>query len=698
MAHTQRFSMLVDADAYFSAVRAAMRTARHSIFILSWDIDSRTCLVPGGAQDGYPEPLADFLHALLDERPGLHIYVLNWDFAVLYALEREWLQSYKLAWRSSDNFSFCMDGRHPISASHHQKIVVVDDAVAFVGGLDMTEYRWDTPEHAARHPLRKDLSNKPYGPFHDVQALVDGNAAQALGELVRERWKRASSRVPVPLCTSPGHDPWPDNVRPDLTDIDVGIARTEPSHEGRAGIYEIRQLHLDIIAGARHALFFENQYFTSGLIANALAQRLQEAAGPEVMVISPQTQSGWLEDATMGVLRARMQNRLQQADVHDRYHLYAPYLPDLENGCLNVHSKVFAMDDDVFSIGSANLSNRSMVLDTECNVVIEASGTPEEKQRIRAGIARMRNRLLAEHLATSVHQVSVAVEQTESLHAAIKALHTPGRSLRIYHPTTTPELEALIPENALFDPERPIDPNKLMAQLVPKDARKPLPRRFLGLSFLTLALILLAVAWRWTPMREWMNLTSMVALVRSVEAMPFTPLIVLGGYVIAGFLMVPVTLLIAVTGIVFGPYLGAAYAMAGSLLSAWISYWVGYWLGRDVVRRLLGTHVHKLGRRIARQGIVAMVILRLLPISPFTIVNIVAGAANIRLRDYLIGTVLGMGPGIVLTVLFIHNLVRAIRNPSLGTVAILVLVSVSMIAFSFLLQRLFSRRQKGKLP
>ncbi|OWP20515.1 hypothetical protein CBF90_16550, partial [Microbacterium sp. AISO3] len=100
IARANRFAMLVDADAYFRAVRSAILNARHSVFILSWDIDSRMRLVPGGAGDGFPEPLGDFLHAVVAARPSLRAYVLNWDFAMLYALEREWLPVYKLDWRT----------------------------------------------------------------------------------------------------------------------------------------------------------------------------------------------------------------------------------------------------------------------------------------------------------------------------------------------------------------------------------------------------------------------------------------------------------------------------------------------------------------------------------------------------------------------------------------------------------------------
>jgi phospholipase D1/2 len=687
--HADRFGMLVDADVYFRAVRAAMCEARHSIFILSWDIDSRTCLVPEGAQDGYPELLGDFLRALVSNRPELHVYILNWDFAMLYALEREWMPVYKLGWHTHRRLHFCMDGRHPIGASHHQKVVVIDDAVAFVGGLDLTRSRWDTSEHASDMPLRCDIDGKPYAPFHDVQAIVDGDAARALGELTRARWERATARLPV--AHGPvEHDPWPAKVVPDITDIKVAIARTEPAFENNPGVDEIRHLHLDAIASAHHHLFFENQYFTAGLIGNALTERLTDPEGPEVAVISPQTQSGWLEDATMGVLRVRLHRRLKQADQHGRYRLYSPLIPGLAQRCLNVHSKVFAVDDDLFSIGSANLSNRSMASDTECNLVIEARGTDAEKMRIRSAIAGLRNRLLAEHLATSPEAVAAELRHRGQLHAAIQALQKPGRTLQDLELTVTPELDALIPNQALFDPERPIDPDELVAQLVPKDARRPVPWRLIGLGLVAVLLALLAVAWRWTPLREWINLASLLDLARGLEALPFTPVAIVASYVIAGLLMVPVTLLIAVTGIVFGPLTGAAYAIGGSLLSAAVTYALGHWLGRDAVRRLLGARINRLSRRIAKRGILAMVVVRLLPIAPFTVVNVVAGASHLGFRDYMLGTLLGMAPGIAITVTFVHNLAEAVRNPSPGTVSMLAGIVVLLIGFALLLQRLFA--------
>jgi phosphatidylserine/phosphatidylglycerophosphate/cardiolipin synthase-like enzyme/uncharacterized membrane protein YdjX (TVP38/TMEM64 family) len=681
--------MLVDADAYFRAVRSAIRSARHSIFILSWDIDSRMRLVPGGANDGYPEPLGDFLHAVVASRPGLRAYVLNWDFAMLYALEREWLPVYKLDWRTHRRLAFRMDATHPLMGSHHQKVVVVDDSVAFVGGLDLTRERWDTSAHVRDNPLRIASDGKPYGPFHDVQAVVDGPAARALGELARARWRRVDRHEAVAPADAE-HDPWPSDVAPDLTDIDVAIARTEPAFNGSEGVHEVRQLHLDAIAAARRFLFFENQYFTSGMLADAMARRLGEPDGPELMVISPQMQSGWLEEATMGVLRARVHRRLKAADCYDRYRMYCPQLPGLnDHDCLGVHSKVFAADDDLFSIGSANLSSRSMALDTECNLIIESRGS----ERIRAAIARLRSRLLAEHLDTSPQSADAEVRNRGSLHQAVAALRRPGRFLDVLEPAATPELDALIPEQALFDPEQPINPDELVTEFVPRESRKPLPRRMAGIGMLAVTLALLAIAWRWTPLREWINLPALIGLAHDLDALPLTPLAVMIGYVAAGFLMVPVMLLIAVTGIVFGPLRGFLFAICGVLLSAAAGYGLGHWLGRETVQRLLGPRINRLSRRIARRGILAIMIVRMLPIAPFMMVNIVAGASHIRLRDYLIGTVLGMMPGIALTVTFVHHLAEAVRNPGVESVAVLVAVVALMIGLAIILQRLLRRKR-----
>src|SRR5581483_8161705 len=94
-----------------------------------------------------PNTLCDFLNAVVSRPHGPQAHVLTWDFAMLYALDREWLPLYKLDWRTHRRLKFRMDDKHPPGGSHHQKVVVADDAVAFVGGIEITHARWDTPGH-----------------------------------------------------------------------------------------------------------------------------------------------------------------------------------------------------------------------------------------------------------------------------------------------------------------------------------------------------------------------------------------------------------------------------------------------------------------------------------------------------------------------------------------------------------------------
>ena len=683
--------MLLDAQIFFSAVRKAIRQARRCIFILSWDIDSRVWLVPEGAADGYPEPLGDFLHAVLAERRELHAYVLNWDFTMLYAMEREWLPAFRLGWRAHPRLHFLMDGRHPVGASHHQKVIVIDDALAFVGGLDLTSARWDTPVHAPGELRRRNVDGKAYAPFHDVQAAVDGETARLLGALCRDRWQRAGGCASVEP-TLPDMHAWPDCLDADLTDISVAISRTAPAFDGRRGVNEIRQLHLDAIASAQKSLLFENQYFTSGLIADALARRLAEPLGPEVLLISPNKQSGWLEEVTMGVLRARQHDRLRRADRHHHYRMMSPQLDEMDAGNLNVHSKVFFADDRLLSIGSANLSNRSMACDTECNLCIEAAGEAHQRERIAAGIARMRARLLAEHLAAAPELVQ-QVFSDKGLLATTQYLGQTPRRLVALDPLAAPELDALIPQQSLFDPTEPIDPEALIARLVPRESRQPLVRRLMGLVMLTVFLMAAAISLRHTPLQAYLNLHALVLLAGDLRELVLAPLWIMLAFVIGGLLMVPVTLLIAATGMVFGTFPGAWYALAGSVLSAATGYLLGAMLGRDTVRRMMGARIRRLSLRIARRGVIAMIIVRTLPLAPYSVVNIVAGASHIRPSDFLIGTVLGMLPGILLTTAFAEHLLMAIHQPSHRTLGILIIVVLLLIAVAVATARMMRRQQ-----
>jgi phospholipase D1/2 len=667
-------AFLVDGAAYFDAFVSAAELACQSIIIVGWDLNSRVRLVHDERPRDLPREFKGLLNALTARRKELHIYILLWDFAMLYVWEREFLPIVANGWRTHRQIHFAVDGHHPVGASHHQKIVVVDDAVAFVGGLDLTRSRWDTPEHRADDPRRVDKDGQPYAPFHDVQMLVDGKAAQGLGELARTRWKRATGQD-IALSASTLSNPWPPHLRPDLESVPVAIARTEPAYNDHPAVNEIETLYCDAIAAAQRSIYIENQYLTSAVISNALAARLQEPQGPDIVLVLPHKASGWLEESTMDVLRARLLRRLRAADRFQRLRMYCPVVPGLDTQCLNVHSKVLIVDDQLIRIGSSNLSNRSMGLDTECDLAIEAVG----EVRISEAITRFLARLLGEHLDVPPEMVVKTLSISASLTAAVDYLRGRERTLDPLDGVVPEWLDKLVPESTLIDPERPIDPDTLITTLIHPRDRKPGRRALMRGAAVVLILLGLAATWRWTPLAEWITMDTVNAWAAFLRESSSAPLLVMAAYLVGSLVLVPVTSLIVVTALIFGPFLGFLYAFAGCLLGAMLTYGVGAFFGKDLVRHFAGPRLNRFSKRLARHGVLAVITVRVIPVAPFTIVNMMAGVSHIRLRDFLLGTVLGMGPGIFALTFFTSQLENTVRAPTVESFLLLIGLVVLLV-------------------
>lgn len=205
METADRATLLVDGAAYFQALRRALLKAERQVLLIGWDVDGRTDLLDPNKQpdDDAPDQLRALLSWLVDRRPNLHVQVLLWDYTLLYAMDRELLPTVALGWATPDRVHLHLDDTLPIEASHHEKVVVIDDALAFCGGMDVTIRRWDTPDHRLDDPRRRDPSGDAYPPVHDVTLMVDGAAARALGDLARERWQRATGNSCWPLLKPP---------------------------------------------------------------------------------------------------------------------------------------------------------------------------------------------------------------------------------------------------------------------------------------------------------------------------------------------------------------------------------------------------------------------------------------------------------------------------------------------------------------
>lgn len=641
LARADRAKVLIDGATYFSALRDVLLKAERTIDIVGWDFHSQIELVPFHPDLPGPAKLGDFLVWLAERNRRLRIRVLLWDFAAFFAGDREVPPLFAKAWRTHPRVRFRFDDRHPPGACHHEKIVVIDDRIAFLGGIDLTQWRWDSSDHAPQSAGRIDPSGDSYRPVHDMQWMVDGPVARSIGSHVRERWHRLlRRRFAMRRRSSRLGELWPDGYEPDFRNVQAGIARTVPHRIAQRDVREVEQLHLAAIKAAKSCIYIENQYFTSVRAAAAIAERLAEPDGPEVVIILPDQQRGWLEEMTMGASRLRLLRQLIEADAH--HHLLVVRPVTVEGGQIDVHAKLLIIDDQMIRIGSSNLSNRSMGLDTECDLAIEPS-RPED----RLTVASLRNRLIAEHLATTEARVAEEIARTGSVLQAIDILTGEGMHLKPIVIDPQPGLVESLPLQPLYDPEQPLEAARLI-QYLGRDpdfraARRALPK----LLPVVFGAILLFALWTLTPLRHVIDRDHLLQLGQAIRAEPLAPLYVILFYVASGFLVMPVTVLVAATVVLFRGPEGLLIAVAGMMASAAMFFTIGRVVGTRLLDRIGSKRLDRLRRKLAGRGIVTVALVRAVPIAPFTVVNLIAGAAQMRPRDFFLGSLLGLTPGIV---------------------------------------------------
>ncbi len=672
MGQADHVAVLVDGAEYFRALKHAILGAHRSILMLGWEFDSRTRLVRDRPTT-QPDEIGDLLDHVVRTRPDLRADVLIWDSAMIYAFSREFAGLVKMDWLTHRRLCFRLDDCHPIGGSHHQKIVVIDEALAFVGGLDVTSQRWDTRDHAAGDPGRSDPAFAAYPPFHDVMAMVTGPVARGLADLCRERWRAASGQTLHPAPAGDARLLWPPWVPPLFGPVEVAVARTSPAWDGEEAVREVEQLYLDMITSARRFIYIENQYFASRRIADCLALRLAAEDCPEIVVINPGEPVSLVERSTMGVARARLAARLRQADRHQRLRLY---FPSVDGQDVKVHSKLMVVDDVALRIGSSNLNNRSLGLDTECDLLIEAGGDAAIGQAIRA----FRHDLMAEHLGVAAAEVAAAEACAGGLHRAIDRLRGGPRTLVPLDCTEPSAIVKLIAESDLPDPEEPVETLVLIGGALPAPARRPIQIRVSALITMLIGLTLAAGLWRWAPFdwlaaaRPWLD------LVASLRDDPAVALLVAAGFLAGALARLPVPVLVLVTAVTLGPWVGALHALFGAVASGLLLYALGRRVGKARVRKLAGWKINRVRRALSRHGFLGMLLLRLVPVAPFQSVNLVAGASGVRFSDFVVGTVLGMTPGIIAMSVMGDRLLAVLRTPSVANIAVLVLATALVIA------------------
>ncbi len=387
--------------------------------------------------------------------------------------------------------------------------------------------------------------------------------------------------------------------------------------------------------------------------------------------------------------RVRLMARFRAAGLGDRVRLVTPVVDDGDGPVdIMVHAKVVVVDDRSLRVGSSNLNNRSMGLDTECDVVVLGRGDDS-----RRSIRRVRDALIAEHTGRTVDEVAEALDGPGSALAAIDRLSDEGRR-RLLPVEDDPALGESVPESvaALADPDRPIPELISLEELrPPRSARRWLKRW--PVAAIALAAFALVLAWRYSPLGEWAEVGHLVAPMRAVAASDWAPLAVLGIYVAGGLTMFPITVLIGVTAMVFGPWEGALYSGFGSLAGALVGYALGRCLGERAPAplRVQDGRLARLIRTFADNGVIGMASLRMLPVAPFTLINLVAGLVRTRFLDFTLGSALGLAPGIVAFNLMGVQFAAVLTEGRLQDIGILIGLLAAWMLVSVLLQRLINR-------
>jgi phosphatidylserine/phosphatidylglycerophosphate/cardiolipin synthase-like enzyme len=435
--HRQASSgLLVDACDYYRAFYEAASRAKRSILLLGWQFDSDVQLLRGDDLPAGADPREYQFLPLLDrlcrERPELEVKMLAWDHSLFFALEREILQKVVFDIATVDRFEFKVDSTVPFGGSHHQKVAIIDGQIAFMGSADICQDRWDTSAHVALDRDRVSRRDEAYKPYHEVQAVFTGEPVSSLLELFAERWAFATGEQLDATRFVAENDLFSGlTMTIPMPVADVAFSRTVPLGDDREQVHEIRDLYARAIHSAKRMIYIETQYLTSRCVRDALVTRMGDNDKPklDVVLVLPQKPEKFKEEFTISAPQADLLDELVLAAREGGHSLgiYNVTTTDIASGIslfVYIHAKLMIVDDVFLTMGSANLANRSMVVDSEINATWVAQ--PGDAA-LHEAIRRVRVRLLLEHLGEGADLRTVTPRQGLVARLDAKVARVEGR-------------------------------------------------------------------------------------------------------------------------------------------------------------------------------------------------------------------------------------------------------------------------------
>jgi phospholipase D1/2 len=311
-------------------------------------------------------------------------------------------------------------------------------------------------------------------------------------------------------------------------------------------------------------------------------------------------------------------------------------------------------------------------------VTFEARGNADASETIRA----FRDGLLAEHAGVEPAAMTEALAAQGTMAAALAALPRHARRVERLEAPAIPEAQLNLV--ALADLEKPLPLEAMVQQFAPDTSASLMPGRRL-LALLCLFAVALALAWSYTPLADLVTRENVMEWGRDFARFSWAPVLLILAYTPASYAMFPRWLITMVAVIAFGPWLGFVYGICGMLVAGLASFLPGRLVRRDTVRRLAGPRLNRLSAALYHRGALAVAVVRLLPIAPFVVVNLVMGAMRIRLRDFILGSLVGILPGMLAATVLSEQVSRLLAEPSeingwLVAVAAALLISLVYVA------------------
>jgi phosphatidylserine/phosphatidylglycerophosphate/cardiolipin synthase-like enzyme len=365
--------VLIDGEVVLPAIANAIRMARNHVHVAGWAITPQFALSRG-------EELVVVRDLLADVARGVEVRVLLWAGAPLPVIrpDRRDVRRDRDSLTSGSRVRVALDPREHLVHCHHEKIVVVDDDLAFVGGLDLTDRDGDRYDRQA-HPERATLG------WHDLAVRVRGPLVADVAGHFAARWREVTGeRLADPVSTEPAGDVEAQFVRT----IPEGVYSFAPK-----GDFRILESYLRALRSAQKLIYIENQFLWAPEIGATLAEKLLRPPTPDfrvVVVLPARANQG--EENTRGILQL-----LADADRGTGRFTASTISAVAEERVerVYVHAKTAVVDDGWLTIGSANLNGRGLFNDSEANIVTTDQRLARET----------RLRLWAEHLECSIAEL-----------------------------------------------------------------------------------------------------------------------------------------------------------------------------------------------------------------------------------------------------------------------------------------------------